>query len=467
MKKDLLRHLDFIVIDILAIEYALVLTCLLHRFWFPQDTMLSWQLALLFPLIHLFQTALFDAYDGVLRRGYMKELSSILRLKFFSFATLMFLFYFLKMMPQLSQRMVAFYFVFCIPLTYCFRFLQKFYLRHRYNNMKYSRQILVAATKINAQNMIRTVTGSALRNYQFFGLAVLDQSMIGATIGGVTVAADRETLISYIKEHVIDEVLLDIPGPAEETLCLARQLLEMGVTVHISLEDICRSLPNRSIGEVFGCNVMTASISPLSFRQTLAKRLIDIAGALVGCLLTLVIAVFIAPFLWLRSPGPLFFCQTRVGKSGRRFRLYKFRSMYMDAEARKHELMEKNRIKDGLMFKLEDDPRVIKGIGSFIRKTSLDEFPQFFNVLKGDMSIVGTRPPTVEEYERYSPHHKRRLTMLPGITGLWQISGRSKITDFEEVVRLDTEYIENWSLSRDIKIILKTIAKLPHSGDAF
>lgn len=182
MKKDLLRHLDFIVIDILAIEYALVLTCLLHRFWFPQDTMLSWQLALLFPLIHLFQTALFDAYDGVLRRGYMKELSSILRLKFFSFATLMFLFYFLKMMPQLSQRMVAFYFVFCIPLTYCFRFLQKFYLRHRYNNMKYSRQILVAATKINAQNMIRTVTGSALRNYQFFGLAVLDQSMIGATI---------------------------------------------------------------------------------------------------------------------------------------------------------------------------------------------------------------------------------------------------------------------------------------------
>ena len=119
------------------------------------------------------------------------------------------------------------------------------------------------------------------------------------------------------------------------------------------------------------------------------------------------------------------------------------------------------------MFKIEDDPRIIKGIGHFIRKTSLDEFPQFWNVLKGDMSLVGTRPPTIDEYQKYSPHHKRRLNMRPGITGLWQISGRSSITDFEDVVRLDTEYIENWSLDLDIKIILKTISKLLHNNDAF
>ena len=138
--------------------------------------------------------------------------------------------------------------------------------------------------------------------------------------------------------------------------------------------------------------------------------------------------------------------------------------------------MAQNKIADGLMFKMEDDPRIIgsekkdkngkpKGIGNFIRNTSLDEFPQFWNVLKGDMSLVGTRPPTVDEWERYDLHHRVRMSVKPGITGMWQVSGRSEITDFEEVVRLDTEYIRNWSWRLDIKILLKTVAVvLKHEG---
>lgn len=140
----------------------------------------------------------------------------------------------------------------------------------------------------------------------------------------------------------------------------------------------------------------------------------------------------------------------------------------MDAEERKKELLKQNQHGDGLMFKMEADPRIIgckilpdgkvkKGIGNFIRDWSLDEFPQFFNVLKGDMSLVGTRPPTLDEWERYEPHHRARLAVRPGITGLWQVSGRSKITDFEEVVRLDTKYIVEWSMALDIKILLKTV----------
>jgi len=138
--------------------------------------------------------------------------------------------------------------------------------------------------------------------------------------------------------------------------------------------------------------------------------------------------------------------------------------MYMDAEERKKELMKQNRVSDGLMFKMENDPRVIgsekgpgKGIGNFIRKTSLDEFPQFFNVLKGDMSLIGTRPPTEDEWEKYSAHHRGRMAIKPGITGLWQVSGRSNITDFDEVVRLDRKYIDEWSLVNDIKILFKTV----------
>lgn len=129
----------------------------------------------------------------------------------------------------------------------------------------------------------------------------------------------------------------------------------------------------------------------------------------------------------------------------------------MDAEERKKELMKQNNIKDGMMFKMDDDPRIIKGVGHFIRKTSLDEFPQFWNILKGDMSLVGTRPPTMDEWEKYELHHRKCLAIKPGLTGMWQVSGRSDITDFEEVVRLDTEYISNWNFGLDIKILFKTV----------
>ncbi|MCD7842340.1 MAG: sugar transferase, partial [Lachnospiraceae bacterium] len=182
----------------------------------------------------------------------------------------------------------------------------------------------------------------------------------------------------------------------------------------------------------------------------------DIAGGLIGLFLTALMFPFLAVAIKIKSPGPVLFCQERVGKNGRIFKIYKFRSMYVDAEARKEELLRQNEMQ-GLMFKMKEDPRVIQGVGVFIRKTSLDEFPQFWNVLKGDMSLVGTRPPTVEEYRHYDMHHLVRMSIKPGLTGLWQVSGRNEITDFEEVVKLDTSYIEDWSLNLDIKILLKTI----------
>ena len=182
----------------------------------------------------------------------------------------------------------------------------------------------------------------------------------------------------------------------------------------------------------------------------------------------MIITIFIGPIIYLKSPGPIFFSQERVGKNGKKFKMYKFRSMYLDAEERKAELMKDNKLGDGKMFKIDFDPRVIgnkvmpdgshkTGIGEFIRKTSLDEFPQFFNVLKGDMSIVGTRPPLISETNLYEYQHFARLAIKPGITGMWQVSGRSEITDFDEVVKLDKYYIENWNLGLDIKILLKTV----------
>ena len=240
---------------------------------------------------------------------------------------------------------------------------------------------------------------------------------------------------------------------------------EMGITLHVKIADVNEMQgKNQTVERMGNYTVVTTCINMASAGQLVLKRIMDICGGLAGCILTGIIFLFVAPAIYIKSPGPIFFSQYRVGKNGRKFKIYKFRSMYMDAEERKKELMKQNRVSDGLMFKMENDPRVIgsekgpgKGIGNFIRKTSLDEFPQFFNVLKGDMSLVGTRPPTVDEWEKYELHHRARLAIKPGLTGMWQVSGRSEITDFEEVVKLDTKYISEWSFMLDIRILFKTV----------
>lgn len=245
--------------------------------------------------------------------------------------------------------------------------------------------------------------------------------------------------------------------------------METGVTVHLTLAKVDNVPGKKQLVERVGnYTVLTTSMNYASTRALLMKRLMDIAAGIVGCILTGIIFVFVAPAIYIASPGPIFFSQERVGKNGKKFKMYKFRSMYMDAEERKAELMAQNKLGDAKMFKMDFDPRVIgnkilpdgshkTGIGDFIRRTSLDEFPQFFNVLKGDMSIVGTRPPLISETNLYELHHRARLAIKPGITGMWQVSGRSDITDFEEVVRLDKEYINNWNLGLDIKILFKTV----------
>ena len=161
------------------------------------------------------------------------------------------------------------------------------------------------------------------------------------------------------------------------------------------------------------------------------------------------------------SAGPIF-SQERVGRNGKLFKFYKFRSMCPNAEAKLNDLLDQNEM-DGPVFKIKEDPRITR-VGKFIRKTSIDELPQFYNVLKGDMSLVGTRPPTVDEFRQYESHQKRRLSAKPGITGLWQVSGRNEIKDFEDVVKLDVQYIDNWSIGLDIKIILKTIKVVFEKG---
>jgi exopolysaccharide biosynthesis polyprenyl glycosylphosphotransferase len=189
--------------------------------------------------------------------------------------------------------------------------------------------------------------------------------------------------------------------------------------------------------------------------QSKVKRILDVVGSLVGLGITALVFIPIALAIKLNDPGPILFSQTRLGWMGKPFKIWKFRSMYVDAEARKKELENQNQA-DGKVFKMENDPRITK-VGRILRKTSLDELPQFWNVLKGEMSLVGTRPPTPNEVDIYEVPEWQRLDVKPGMTGEWQVNGRSSIRNFEDIIRLDLRYQQNWSLAYDLKLILKTI----------
>ncbi len=277
-----------------------------------------------------------------------------------------------------------------------------------------------------------------------------------------------EDLEELIKKHNIDQIYVmqksEVPLPEVQKyidICV-----DMGVTVRLVIDFYKRRRANSYVSTVGTYPVVTYHTISLNNYEQIIKRIIDFIGGLVGIVLFSPIMLITAIFIKLDSPGPVVFKQIRVGQNGRRFRIYKFRSMYIDAEERKKELMAQNEIEGGQMFKMKDDPRITK-VGKFIRKTSIDELPQFFNVFQGTMSLVGTRPPTLDEVEKYQRTQWRRISIKPGITGLWQVSGRSSIKTFEEVVLLDTEYIDNWNLLLDVKIILKTVVVLFQKGSAY
>ena len=270
-----------------------------------------------------------------------------------------------------------------------------------------------------------------------------------------------EDLEEIIKTYNIDQIyILHRRSVAVETVQEYISLcMEMGVTARIIMDSYRAGAAQSYVSSVGTYPVVTYHTVSLNVTEKFVKRVIDIVGSIIGIILSSPIMLITAIAIKIDSKGPVIFKQQRVGMNGRHFNIYKFRSMCNDAEKQKEKLMEQNEMQGEFMFKMQNDPRITK-VGKFIRKTSIDELPQFFNVLFGDMSIVGTRPPTVDEVEKYDRSHWRRISIKPGITGMWQVSGRSSITDFDEIVSLDTEYIDKWSVLLEIKIIIKTALQI-------
>lgn len=304
----------------------------------------------------------------------------------------------------------------------------------------------------------------------------LKKSNIGCnTIGYVSISQEHsnkylgsiDDLEDIIHENAIDQIYimhqhlynLDITPIVD--MCM-----EMGITIKIIMNAYTLVDARNYVNNVGTYPVVTYHRICLSPWALVAKRIIDVFGAIIGITIASPVMLITAIAIKLDSKGPVIFKQRRVGQNGRHFNMYKFRSMCVDAEDKKKELLTKNEVEGNLMFKIKDDPRITR-VGHIIRKTSIDELPQFFNVLIGNMSLVGTRPPTIDEVDLYRRSHWRRISIKPGITGMWQANGRSSIKDFDRIVELDTEYIDHWSIFLDFKILIKTVLSVFSKDGAF
>ena len=467
--EEWLKHIDFIILDMICLQLAYILAFAISGYGFnPYATIIYRNMAVFLELADLVVIFAYGTMKSVLKRGYYQDFAVTLKHSIMVGALAIIYLFVIQQGQYFSRMALVLTVVIYLIFTYLAREFWKKFLRKKMKDGG-ERKLLIITTEAVAEQVVANMQQNNYARYTLAGAAVIDADWTGKRINGVPVVANEETAPMYVCQEWIDEVLIVIPEALPYPSELIEKLTDTGVTIHLNLAKIT-NIPGKKqfVEKVGNYTVLTTSINYASSKQLLLKRLMDIAGGLVGCILTGIICIFVGPAIYLASPGPIFFAQERVGKNGKKFKMYKFRSMYMDAEERKAELMKDNKLGDGKMFKLDFDPRVIgnkilpdgthkTGIGDFIRRTSLDEFPQFFNVLKGDMSIIGTRPPLISETNLYELHHRARLAIKPGITGMWQVSGRSDITDFEEVVRLDKEYIENWNIGMDIKILFKTV----------
>lgn len=470
-----LKHLDFILLDVLSAQLAYVLAySLRHGFdkWVYRVKIYR-HLGIWMALFGVVAAVLFNTMHDVLKRNWRTELRMTLTQCLLVFSMLVIYMFSVKDSQRYSRVTLWMTLAIYVVLAYVLRMLWKQVLKRLQRRDK-RRLMLLIDNEASVGETIQRIRSHPVEGIGLCGVVLANRDAVGETVDGIPVVANIEDAARYICREWIDEVYIGLLGGDKAAQRLLEQCRQMGVTVHLQITPV--GLGKQTVEKIAGTPVITNSINIASPIQLLLKRLIDILGGLVLSLAAIVAIIIVGPLIKLASPGPILYKQERVGQNGRRFRIYKIRSMYMDADARKQELMQQNRVADGRMFKLDFDPRIIgnrilpdgtkkTGIGEFIRRTSIDELPQGFNVLLNQMSLVGTRPPTVDEWEKYELHHRARLATKPGITGMWQVSGRSEITDFEEITRLDTEYIENWSIGLDMKILVRTVGVvLRHKG---
>lgn len=450
------KHIDFILLDIICMEVSFVIAYFVRHGNLVLFDNKSYRAAMIILIVlNLATCYIFNSMQDVLKRSKQLEFYATIKQVIFTTLFLVLYLFVTKTSDDVSRNVIIIFPLIYLVLSYILRLIYKAILKRILKN-KTNRQFVIITLKDRSEGLINKIK-STVNDITIKGIILLDTNDV-KEISGIKVVSDNENVFKYLQTEYVDEILISIGD--FDAKDLIKKLSLMGIVLHVEyngIDDLVGSNNKLIVENIANTTVVTSTINTISPLQLFVKRFMDIVFGIIGTIITLILAIIIGPIIKCKSKGPIFFVQDRVGRNGKVFKMIKFRSMYLDAEDRKKELANQNENKDQMMFKIDKDPRIIAGIGEFIRKTSIDEFPQFINVLKGEMSVVGTRPPTLDEWNKYDLHHRARLAIKPGITGLWQVSGRSEIKDFEEVVRLDTEYIKNFSLWKDAAIIFKTI----------
>ncbi len=408
-------------------------------------------------LVHIIVMFFAQSYKDILRRDGIKEIKATIMHMCYCLVLIIVGVFLLGIDKSISRTLILKFCFVGIGILYIGRVILKYMIKNWVLPRQIRRYVTIITTIDEVYSVVDNIKGNTYRNYRINNIFLVGEVGELKYITNIPVVYySKDKLRAYLKNQVVDEVFISLPAKVELPQGILKICYQMDITVHMKLIRRGYEMGTKTLEVFAGYPVLTSGMKIAKPYQVLIKRILDVVCGLIGILLTAVIIVIIGPIIYFKDPGPIFFAQTRIGKNGRKFKIYKFRSMYMDAEKRKEELIGKNEMQ-GFMFRMKNDPRILPGIGDKIRSLSLDEFPKFLNVLKGDMSLVGTWAPTEDEWGRYDYKHCRCLDVKPGMIGLWQVSGTSDITNFEEIMELDTRYITDWNLILDIKIILKAI----------
>lgn len=402
------KHADFIIIDILCLQLSFILA---HWFIFgriqnPYNLPSYRYLAIVMFFAQIAVILFGSNYSGILRRGYLKEFKAVLQNALGILIVAVVFLFLIKNSEIVSRLQFGCTLVIYLVLDYALRELNKrrIFRKSTGGKIKTGRSLVLITSGDLVDKAMEGLTSDLMYiDYFIAGIILMDgdKESVKGTYDDIPVIDLNKEAIGRIRSKWVDEVFIMQPSSMPINKDLLNDLTDMGITVNYTLalftDDDWPAMDLKKLGRY---KVLTSSINFMSPQNALIKRMMDILGGIVGCIITGVLFIFIAPAIYAKSPGPIFFTQDRVGRNGKVFKMYKFRSMYLDAEERKAALMEQNKIEGGLMFKMDDDPRIIGsekkdkngkpiGIGNKIREKSLDEFPQFINVLKGDMSLVG------------------------------------------------------------------------------
>lgn len=414
-----------------------------------------WMLMILIPLwvaaLHLT-----GAYTKLRTKSKRQMTGIIFKANFLSLIIFGTFVFFFRLQFYVSRPLIVLFALFSFSFISLERALLNHYWRTLASRDFFQRKILVVGTGPRACRLIKKVRAHEEWGLRIVGILDKEPLWVGEVVEGFKVLGTLDELDKILRSRVVDEVLFFTPRSWMSEIEKAILTCEaMGVRATVAVDFFNLSFARADVSDLAGTPILSFETTPVDQWQLAIKRLLDFFISMVGLIHLSLLFLIVSILIKLTSPGPIFFRQIRAGLNGRRFTLYKFRSMVADAEARRTALNTLNEM-EGPVFKLTNDPRLTP-LGRWLRKTSIDELPQLINVLKGEMSLIGPRPPLPEEVSQYTPWQMRRISMRPGITGYWQVMGRNRIKDFDRWARLDLKYIDQWSLLLDLKIFLKTI----------